>query len=230
MRYLWVFVLLISGAVWAGGYDKDQIDVKTKAQSEATAASEAAATATATAEGGQGGIGGTGGDASATNEGIDIDASDQSRVENKSSNIVLVPNNNTESCLRIWGLSWGNSSGAGGLGYPHRSAACDFEQAGDDAAAIGDHQMAWYWRCHKRNIWKTFKGKGGNKDQAIQACHAKMVTFIDAGTMADRIRELEADRQMLLREREFDRERCEQQVGIVREATRRCEQHLTEDK
>ena len=129
---------------------------------------------------------------------------------NKSSNVVLVPNNNTENCLRIWGISFGNSSASGGIGYPHRSAACDYEQAADDAAAVGDQNLAWYWRCHKRNIRKPFKGKGVSSAQATEACHAKMTQFMDVGTLAMRNSELERRVQILLDEREFDSDRCEE--------------------
>jgi len=129
---------------------------------------------------------------------------------NESSNVVLVPNNNTENCLRIWGISFGTSSGSGGIGYPHRSAACDYEQAADDAGAVGDHSLAWYWRCHKRNIYKPFKGKGVSKEQATEACHAKMTQFIDIGTLAERNAELERRVALLLEERAFDRDTCEE--------------------
>ena len=71
----------------------------------------------------------------ANNEGIDIDASDNSRIENNSSNVVLVPNNNTENCLRVWGIAWGESGKSGALGVPWRSKKCDTEAAADDAAA-----------------------------------------------------------------------------------------------
>jgi len=140
---------------------------------------------------------------------------------NESSNVVLVPNNNTESCLRVWGLSWGNSSGAGGIGYPHRSAPCDFEQAADDAGAVGDHRMAWYWRCHKSNIYKPFKIKGGSKEQAIEACHGKMVEFLDLGTMQQRINQLEEQKATLLEERAHDRATCDESKDRILEGCRK---------
>jgi hypothetical protein len=139
--------------------------------------------------------------------------------ENNSTNVVLVPNNNTESCLRVWGLSWGNSSGAGGIGIPHRSAPCDYEQAADDAAAIGDHDMAWFWRCHKKNVYKPFRVKGGTKEDAVQSCHAKMVQFLDQGTMQQRINKLEEQKAQLLEMRELDNANC-------KERTERCRGEL----
>jgi hypothetical protein len=85
-----------------------------------------------------------------------------------------VPNNNTENCLRVWGLSFGRDGTAGGLGVPQRSAACDYEQAADDAAALGNHRLAWYWRCHKKNIYKPFKQRGEDSATAIVQCYNEM--------------------------------------------------------
>ena len=140
--------------------------------------------------------------------------------ESTNTNVVLVPNNNTESCLRVWGLSWGNSSGAGGIGIPHRSAPCDYEQAADDAAAIGDHNMAWFWRCHKKNVYKPFKSSWDSpKEEAILACHEKMVQFLDQGTLQQRINKLEDDKATLLELRELDNASCN-------ERTERCRKEL----
>jgi hypothetical protein len=142
-----------------------------------------------------------------------VDAGDTTfNSENNSTNVVLVPNNNTESCLRVWGLSFGNSNGAGGIGYPHRSAACDYEQAADDAAALGNHSMAWYWRCHKKNVYKPFNRPDITKAQAIEACHTKMVQFLDMGTMQQRINTLEEQKRTLLDLREHEQEVCDERV------------------
>jgi len=94
--------------------------------------------------------------------------------EGSAPDVILIPNNNTESCLRVFGLAFSNQSGGGGIGYPWRSAACDFQRIADDSAARGDHRLADYWRCHKKNIYKTFKRKGVSKDEAIEACYYKM--------------------------------------------------------
>ena len=114
-----------------------------------------------------------------------------SSTENNSTNVVLVPNNNTESCLRVWGIMFGNSSASGGIGVPTRSKACDYEQAGDDAAAAGDHNLAWYWRCHKRALYKPFKTNGLNKQGAIVGCFEKMTDFADNRLLLTRINELQ---------------------------------------
>jgi len=146
---------------------------------------------------------------------------------NESSNVVLVPNNNTENCLRVWGLSWGNSSGAGGIGYPHRSAPCDYEQAADDAGALGDHRLAWYWRCHKSNVNKPFREKRGwfagreNTEAAIRACFEKMGGFLDVGTMQQRIDTLEEQKATLLEERDHDRATCEESKDRILDGCRK---------
>ena len=81
--------------------------------------------------------------------------------------------------MRVFGLSFGNGDGAGGLGYPHRDRACDFEQAADDAAAIGNHKIAWWWRCHKNNLLKTFKTRGMSDEEAQLACWNSMIQMLD---------------------------------------------------
>lgn len=139
--------------------------------------------------------------------------------ESNNTNVVLVPNNNTESCLRVFGLSFGNSSGAGGIGYPWRSSACDFEQAADDAAAIGDHTLAWFWRCHKKNVHKPFRKEGMTKQDAVQACHEKMVSFLSHSTMQQRIDQLEREKATLMDLREHERAVCDESVE-------RCRQEL----
>jgi hypothetical protein len=78
--------------------------------------------------------------------------------------------------MRVFGLSFGASGGAGGLGYPHRDKSCDFEQAADDAAATGDHDIAWFWRCHKRHLYSQFDGR---KDQKIMACYERMTQLME---------------------------------------------------
>jgi hypothetical protein len=118
----------------------------------------------------------------ATNEGIDIDASDNSRVENNSSNTVLVPNNNTENCLRVFGIAWGKGGESGALGIPWRSRKCDFEQAADDAFAQGEREIGWFWKCENPNLYKSFKGKGESNESASSDCLDKMLGGMTATT------------------------------------------------
>lgn len=108
-----------------------------------------------------------------SNEGVSTNIN----TENNASNVVLVPNNNTESCMRVYGIAFGSDGTSGGLGIPYRSSACDYDQNADDAAATGNHRLAWYWRCHKKNSYKPFR-KGRSKDEAIKACYDQMLGFI----------------------------------------------------
>lgn len=115
--------------------------------------------------------------ATASNSGND--QSINSNFEASAPDIILIPNNNTSNCMKVYGLSFSNTSGGGGIGLPYRDAACDFESAADDAAAGGNQRMAWYWRCHKKNIYKTFKTPHVTKAEAIQGCAYKMWQMLE---------------------------------------------------
>jgi hypothetical protein len=110
----------------------------------------------------------------ASNDGVTV-GGDTSNVENNSSNVVLVPNNNTESCLRVFGFGWGKDGSSGGFGVPWRSKACDFEQAADDAFAGGERDLGWFWKCQNKNLYKQFKGKDESVESAIDDCHTRML-------------------------------------------------------
>lgn len=130
--------------------------------------------------GGQGGHGGSGG--TATNEGIDNTTSISSNTENNSSNVVLVPNNNTESCIRVWGLAFGKNGESGALGVPWRSARCDYEQAADDAFAAGERELGWFWKCRNKSLYRVFRKTGMTKDQAMNACHRNAVGHVTSAS------------------------------------------------
>lgn len=171
-----------------------EINVNSQSEAEAAALAHASASAelqnettvtatnTATAEGGHGGDGGTGiaeaAGGHATNEGITVEG-DEFNSESTNTNVVLVPNNNTSDCNRVYGISFGNGEGAGALGVPFRDKSCDYEQAADDAAAVGNHKIAWWWRCHKPNLYKTFKGKDETKEMAQLKCWNSMVQMLE---------------------------------------------------
>jgi hypothetical protein len=106
-------------------------------------------------------------------------ANSQTTTFTAAPSIVLVPNNNTENCLRVIGLSFANTSGGGGLGIPYRSAKCDFEQAGDDAFAQGNMRLGWFWKCHNSNLYKQFSRKGAKRGQKIEACSQAMWQMIE---------------------------------------------------
>lgn len=131
-------------------------------------------------------MGGEGGASSSTasNDGVTVESTDNS--ENNNTNVVLVPNNNTAGCMRVFGISFGTHDGAAALGAPFRDEACDFEQAADDAAARGDHKIAWWWRCHKKNLYKTFKQKGDTKEMAHLKCWNSMTEMLTGQVIVDK--------------------------------------------
>ena len=63
------------------------------------------------------------------------------------------------------------------MGLPFRDKSCDFEEAADDAAASGNHKVAWWWRCHKKNLYRTFSGD--SKEMKHLACWNSMVDMLD---------------------------------------------------
>ena len=153
-------------------------------------------------------------------------------TENNSINSVLVPNNNTSECMRVFGLSFGNGDGAAALGYPVRDAACDYESAADDAAASGNHDIAWFWRCQKKNMQKIFGAKKFMLWQkhdagAATRCYNQMSEGL---SMAETIKTLQEANAQLMSQRASDQATCDNAVDRANERTGRCEQQLFEDK
>ena len=142
--------------------------------------------------------------ASATNEGNALSVN--SSYESGPADLVLVPNNNTENCLRVFGFSFGNREGSGMLGVPFRSKSCDYEQAADDAFAAGERELGWFWKCQNKSLYKTFQLDGMSKDEAKDLCHRKAVGAI---ANVQTIEALKNDLAFLQREREIERENCE---------------------
>ena len=224
MKHLITLTLLL---VWSSSFatkPKPPVaQADAKAISGSLSASESASKAVSTSAGGE---------ASLTNE-VAVAGSTQGidssyNVEASAPDVIFVPNNNTEDCLRVWGLFLSNQQGGGGFGVPSRSAACDFEQAADDAAATGDHRQAWFWRCHKKNIYKQFDAPKilfwtMRNQGAIDRCHAKMVTFVDTSELQRTNTELRERVDFLLKERTHEREVCDERVE-------RCESALVGGK
>lgn len=171
-------MLWVSIPAFATGGSYGEEDGQAEATSEATATAEATAGSTSYAKGGEGGYGGEGGASSAANEGNNTEIN--SSTENNSSNTVLVPNNNTENCLRVFGIAWGKNGESGALGLPWRSKKCDFEQAADDAFAAGERESGWFWKCQNSNLYKQFKKKNVSTEMAQESCLAKMVGEVRA--------------------------------------------------
>lgn len=101
------------------------------------------------------------------NNGGNVSISSETKV---AGDITLIPNNNTERCLRVIGLSFGNTEGGGGIGWPYRSKKCDFEGAADDAFAQGNMDLGWFYKCQNKNIASPFKVRGESWDSAKSSC------------------------------------------------------------
>lgn len=159
--------------------------------------------------------GGAGGAAAATNEGNSLSVN--SNYESGPADLILVPNNNTESCVRVIGFAFGNSEGSGMLGWPYRSRSCDFEQAADDAFAAGEREWGWFWKCHNRSLARQFRDKGESWEEAIHQCHATAVGHV---TALDTIERLNSQVETLMQEREIDRENHK---ASIERLTQNCE-------
>lgn len=182
MKYLAIFLLFMPAIVFATSTKPAQQQHQNQDQDQHQSQEQTATGGNATINIGTNGDGGVGQQSSsqgalssnASNDGVTV-GGDTSNVENNSSNVVLVPNNNTESCLRVFGFGWGKDGSSGGFGVPWRSKACDFEQAADDAFAGGERDLGWFWKCQNKNLYKQFKGKDESVESAIDDCHTRML-------------------------------------------------------
>lgn len=123
----------------------------------------------------------------AINEGNEQKIEFNSNYKSQAPDIFMVPNNNTEKCLRIFGLSFSTEGGGGGIGFPWRSAPCDFEQAADDAFAGGERDLGWFWKCQSKNLYKTFRAKGESKESAIGDCQTRMMAGVSQAQMITKL-------------------------------------------
>lgn len=139
--------------------------------------------------------------------------------ENTSINTVLVPNNNTVDCHKVYGITFGRDDTAGGVGWPYRDVACDYEQAADDAAAMGNHELAWFWRCHKKSNQRAFGAKKfllwqKNSPEAIKKCHSMMMASINKSAQLyeaqQRLAEVNREREIELEQYRQSQERLQQ--------------------
>lgn len=147
---------------------------------------------------------------SAVNEGNEQNIDISSNYEGGPADLVLVPNNNTEGCLRVFGFSFGNTEGSGMFGVPWRSAQCDYGHMAAAADAQGNQELGWFWRCQMKSAYKVFREKGEDKDVAISQCHDRMIgavgmvrtieTLTEQLTASEELREIERDRHERLTE------------------------------
>jgi len=200
-----ISILLLSAAAFASGSSKDRDPNLEQSQGQEMSQSQGQETSVSVENAAAGG--------QAINEGNQQEIEFNSNYEAQAPDVIMIPNNNTEKCLRIFGLAFSSQDGGGGIGFPWRSAACDFEQAADDAFAAGERDLGWFWKCQSKNLYKTFKAKGESKESAIGDCQAKMTDGVNQAQMVVRLQKDLAEVN-LLRENELDqyrqsRQRCE---------------------
>ncbi len=97
------------------------------------------------------------------------------KVEAPVPDLVLIPHNNTADCQRVFGFGGARPSGGAVFGIPFTSKDCTFEGDADDAFAAGQYAIGYYWDCHKKPAYKSFRRAGASKEQAIQACWRRMM-------------------------------------------------------
>lgn len=198
-----ISICLLSGVAFATGSDDDRDPSQEQAQEQKQyQGQEQAVTIESAVAGGQ-----------AINEGNDQSVQFNSVSEARAPDILLVPNNNTEKCLRVFGFSFSTQDGGGGIGFPWRSAACDFEQAADDAFAAGERDLGWFWKCQSKNLYKPFRSKGESKESAMTDCQDRMMQGVSQVQVIAMLRDNLAEMN-LLRERELEQ---------YRQSRRRCE-------
>ena len=186
---------------------QDQWQHQGQSQTQQQVASANASVSTAaTAMGGQ-----------AVNDGNSLSVSSE-----QAGDIILVPNNNTEKCLRVIGISFGNTDGGGGIGWPYRSQQCDLEAAADDAFAQGDRELGWMLKCKQKNIRKAFGGKTWKQD-GERLC---LESALGQVRLEDRLSQLQDEHTALLAKREAEASQCTELVQRGGEALRKCQDRL----
>ena len=203
---LLIGAFFFAGIAFATGGDDDDSDQTQGQEQQQTQGQEMQQHQTLNVDSGAAG-------GSAVNEGNEQKVEFNSNYESQAPDVVLIPNNNTEKCLRIFGLSFSTTDGGGGIGFPWRSAACDFEQAADDAFAAGERDLGWFWKCQSKNLYKPFRSKGESKESAMVDCQERMMQGVSQASMIVRLQRDLAEMN-LLRENELEQ---------YRQSRRRCE-------
>ena len=195
----------------AGATNRDPEPVKME-QGQAQAQKQmATATAASSAEQSQTAEGGS---ATASNDGVQVGGDS---VENNSSTVVLVPNNNTESCVRVFGLAFGRDGSSGAIGFPWRSAKCDYGKAASEAFAGGERDLGWFWQCQNKNLYKRFQSKGESEASAIDDCHTRMLSTTSTSDVVRKLEErLQATENRLMLE-QAHKEVCDESLDRCQE-------------
>lgn len=160
----------------------------------------------------------------ANNEGNELSVN--TNYEGGPADLVLVPNNNTEPCLRVFGFSFGNKDGSGMFGVPWRSKQCDYKGFASDADAQGNQELGWFWRCHMKSAYKVFKSKGESVESAVTDCHGEMMTSVGMVRTIATLREQlttvselrEIDNNSYKERMELQKQLCEESNNRVHEA------------
>jgi len=172
MKILMIIAIALMLSGWENMPPKQTPQVRQQQQQNASAAAGATANSDANAAATNANTQNvTSNDYSSVGVDVGFEGGDTSTVfEASAPDIVLVPNNNTESCLRVFGIMFSNQQGGGGLGIPWRSKKCDYEQAADDAFAQGEQKLGWYWKCQNPNLYK--------RHGSPEKCHSTMMSLL----------------------------------------------------
>lgn len=71
--------------------------------------------------------------------------------------LVSQPNNNTSSCIKVWGIASGNKDIQGIFGIPQRDMQCDLDKAANDAFAQNNYLLGWSFKCNMKSIQKMYR-------------------------------------------------------------------------
>lgn len=130
---------------------------------------------------------------------VAVDSSDITFNNSGNNDTVFVPNNNTESCLRVFGIAVPTKDGAAILGLPWRSSPCDLEASADDAFAQGNIALGWMFKCKMKSNRKAF----GSEDACIAAS-------TNTDSMIREIEVLKKQNAALEHEWKEDRKQCDE--------------------
>lgn len=136
--------------------------------------------------------------------------------------------NNTESCVRVLGFSFANTSGSGMLGVPlPRGKACDMWKAVNEAQENGHVWLSYAFMCEIKNIQKVW-GLDRCKELTEQA-----LSQLDelAGSVIVPEDEYEELLMAQVQQEEIEKleDRYAQQQNLIEELQREVEEHDAEE-
>lgn len=220
-----VFIVACIDAAYATGsnHHNHDVDARSYADAAAEASAHAGAESAATATTGAVTVENAAAGGSASNEGNNLTV--ESNYEGGPADLVLIPNNNTERCLRVFGFSFGNKEGSGMFGVPWRSKACDYKGFASDADAQGNLELGWFWRCHMKSAYRVFRDKGESANDAIGQCHDQMVGKV---ALLTRVNELEDALEFERNERAIERDNAKASRQRIEDACEESKDRILE--